>query len=125
MPTCVRSSPSPISTGSSACPTPRTGSTTTRPSASTSCSPTSSAQPSRPTTADRTVMSTPFGPVKQIDAGLLNVGYVDAGPDDGPPVLLLHGWPYDIHSYGGVVPRLAATGYRVVVPYLRGFGTTR
>ncbi len=70
-------------------------------------------------------MSTPFGPVKQIDAGLLNVGYVDAGPDDGPPVLLLHGWPYDVHSYGEVTPRLAATGYRVVVPYLRGFGTTR
>ena len=70
-------------------------------------------------------MSTPFGPVKQIDAGLLNVGYVDAGPDDGPTVLLLHGWPYDIHSYGEVTPRLAATGYRVVVPYLRGFGTTR
>jgi pimeloyl-ACP methyl ester carboxylesterase len=70
-------------------------------------------------------MSTPFGPVKQIDAGLLNVGYVDAGPDDGPTVLLLHGWPYDIHSYGEVAPRLAATGYRVVVPYLRGFGTTR
>jgi pimeloyl-ACP methyl ester carboxylesterase len=70
-------------------------------------------------------MSTPFGPVKQIDAGLLNVGYVDAGPGDGPTVLLLHGWPYDIHSYGEVTPRLAATGYRVVVPYLRGFGTTR
>jgi pimeloyl-ACP methyl ester carboxylesterase len=70
-------------------------------------------------------MSTPFGPVKQIDAGLLNVGYVDAGPDDGPPVLLLHGWPYDIHSYGEVAPRLATAGYRVVVPYLRGFGTTR
>jgi len=70
-------------------------------------------------------MSTPFGPVKQIDAGLLNVGYVDAGPDDGPTVLLLHGWPYDIHSYGEVAPRLAAAGYRVVVPYLRGFGTTR
>jgi pimeloyl-ACP methyl ester carboxylesterase len=70
-------------------------------------------------------MSTPFGPVKQIDAGLLNVGYVDAGPDDGPTVLLLHGWPYDIHSYGEVTPRLAATGYRVIVPYLRGFGTTR
>jgi len=70
-------------------------------------------------------MSTPFGPVKQIDAGLLNVGYVDAGPDDGPTVLLLHGWPYDIQSYGEVTPRLAATGYRVVVPYLRGFGTTR
>ena len=70
-------------------------------------------------------MSTPFGPVKQIDAGLLDVGYVDAGPDDGPTVLLLHGWPYDIHSYGEVAPRLAAAGYRVVVPYLRGFGTTR
>ena len=70
-------------------------------------------------------MSTPFGPVKQIDAGLLDVGYVDAGPDDGPTVLLLHGWPYDIHSYGEVAPRLAAAGYRVVVPYLRGFGMTR
>jgi pimeloyl-ACP methyl ester carboxylesterase len=70
-------------------------------------------------------MSTPFGPVKQIAAGLLDVGYVDAGPDDGPTVLLLHGWPYDIHSYGEVAPRLAAAGYRVVVPYLRGFGTTR
>ena len=70
-------------------------------------------------------MSTRFGPVKQIHAGLLDVGYVDAGPDDGPTVLLLHGWPYDIHSYGEVAPRLAAAGYRVVVPYLRGFGTTR
>jgi pimeloyl-ACP methyl ester carboxylesterase len=70
-------------------------------------------------------MSTPFGPVEQIDAGLLDVGYVDAGPNDGPTVLLLHGWPYDIHSYGEVTPRLAAAGYRVVVPYLRGFGTTR
>jgi pimeloyl-ACP methyl ester carboxylesterase len=70
-------------------------------------------------------MSTPFGPVKQIDAGLLDVGYVDAGPNDGPAVLLLHGWPYDIHSYGEVTPRLAAAGYRVVVPHLRGFGTTR
>ncbi len=68
---------------------------------------------------------TPFGPVNQIDAGLLNVGYVDAGPDDGPAVLLLHGWPYDIHSYDEVTPRLAAAGYRVVVPFLRGYGTTR
>jgi pimeloyl-ACP methyl ester carboxylesterase len=65
------------------------------------------------------------GPVKQIDAGLLNVGYVDAGPDDGPAVLLLHGWPYDIHSYDEVTPRLTAAGYRVIVPYLRGYGTTR
>ena len=68
---------------------------------------------------------TSFGPVNQIDAGLLNVGYVDAGPDDGPAVLLLHGWPYDIHSYDEVTPRLAAAGYRVVVPFLRGYGTTR
>ena len=66
-----------------------------------------------------------FGPVRQIDAGLLNVGYVDTGPADGPAVLLLHGWPYDIHSYADVVPLLAAGGYRVTVPYLRGFGTTR
>ena len=66
-----------------------------------------------------------FGAVRQIDAGLLNVGYVDAGPADGPAVVLLHGWPYDIHSYADVVPLLAAAGYRVIVPYLRGFGTTR
>jgi pimeloyl-ACP methyl ester carboxylesterase len=68
---------------------------------------------------------TGFGAVRQIDAGLLNVGYVDAGPADGPVVLLLHGWPYDIHSYVEVAPLLAAEGYRVIVPYLRGFGTTR
>jgi pimeloyl-ACP methyl ester carboxylesterase len=56
---------------------------------------------------------------------VLDVGYVDLGPDDGPPVVLLHGWPYDIHSYAEVAPRLASAGYRVVVPYLRGYGTTR
>ncbi|MBV9424354.1 MAG: alpha/beta hydrolase [Solirubrobacterales bacterium] len=66
-----------------------------------------------------------FGDVLQIDAGVLNVGYVDAGPSDGPAVVLLHGWPYDIHSYEGVTPRLAAAGYRVIVPYLRGYGSTR
>jgi pimeloyl-ACP methyl ester carboxylesterase len=66
-----------------------------------------------------------FGPLKQIDAGLLNVGYVEAGPPGGPPVLLLHGWPYDIYSFVEVAPLLAAKGYRVIVPYLRGFGTTR
>ena len=66
-----------------------------------------------------------FGPVKQIDAGLLNVGYVEAGPTDGPAVILLHGWPYDINSFTDVTPLLAAKGYRVVVPYLRGYGTTR
>jgi pimeloyl-ACP methyl ester carboxylesterase len=66
-----------------------------------------------------------FGALKQVDAGLLNVGYVEAGPPDGPAVVLLHGWPYDIHSYADVTPLLAARGYRVVVPYLRGYGTTR
>jgi pimeloyl-ACP methyl ester carboxylesterase len=66
-----------------------------------------------------------FGPVKQIDAGALNVGYVEAGPASGPPVFLLHGWPYDIHAFVEVAPTLAAAGYRVIVPHLRGYGTTR
>ena len=65
------------------------------------------------------------GPLRQVDAGLLNVGYVDTGPADGRAAVLLHGWPYDIHSYAEVAPLLAAAGYRVVVPYLRGYGTTR
>jgi len=65
-----------------------------------------------------------FGPLKQIDAGVLNVGYVEAGPPGGRPVILLHGWPYDIHTYVDVAPLLAAKGYRVIVPYLRGYGTT-
>jgi pimeloyl-ACP methyl ester carboxylesterase len=64
-------------------------------------------------------------PLRQVDAGLLNVGYAEAGPGDGRAAILLHGWPYDIHSYVEVAPLLAAEGYRVVVPYLRGFGTTR
>jgi pimeloyl-ACP methyl ester carboxylesterase len=68
--------------------------------------------------------SSSFGPVKQINAGLLNVGYVEAGPANGQPVVLLHGWPYDIHSFEEVTPVLAAKGYRVIVPYLRGYGTT-
>lgn len=68
---------------------------------------------------------TSFGPIKQIDAGLLNVGYAEAGPVNGPPVILLHGWPYDIHSYVDVAPILASKGYRVIVPHLRGYGTTR
>jgi pimeloyl-ACP methyl ester carboxylesterase len=63
--------------------------------------------------------------LRQIDAGPLNVGYIDRGPADGPAVVLLHGWPYDIHSYADVVPLLTAAGHRVVVPFLRGFGTTR
>jgi pimeloyl-ACP methyl ester carboxylesterase len=68
---------------------------------------------------------TVLGAVSQIDAGPLNVGYLDRGPADGPAVVLLHGWPYDIHSFVDVVPLLTAAGHRVVVPYLRGFGTTR
>ena len=69
--------------------------------------------------------NTSFALLKQIDAGLLNVGYAEAGPSDGPAVILLHGWPYDIHSFVDVAPLLASAGYRVIVPYLRGFGTTR
>jgi pimeloyl-ACP methyl ester carboxylesterase len=69
--------------------------------------------------------NTSFGPLKQIDAGLLNVGYAEAGPANGPAVILLHGWPYDIYSYVDVAPLLASAGYRVIVPYLRGYGTTR
>jgi pimeloyl-ACP methyl ester carboxylesterase len=66
-----------------------------------------------------------LGPIKQINAGDLSVGYAEAGPSDGPAVLLLHGWPYDIHSYADVAPLLASKGYRVIAPHLRGFGTTR
>ncbi|MEP9375094.1 alpha/beta hydrolase [Aquabacter sp. CN5-332] len=68
---------------------------------------------------------TAFASLKQIDAGVLNVAYAEDGPADGPPVLLLHGWPYDIHTYVDVAPLLAAAGYRVIVPYLRGYGATR
>ena len=66
-----------------------------------------------------------FAPLKQIDAGVLNVGYAEAGPAGGPPVILLHGWPYDIYSFVEVAPLLASAGHRVIVPYLRGYGTTR
>ncbi|UPK38667.1 alpha/beta hydrolase [Bradyrhizobium sp. 186] len=69
--------------------------------------------------------NTGFGALKQIDAGVLTVGYAEAGPADGPLVILLHGWPYDIHSFVDVVPALARAGYRVIVPHLRGYGTTR
>jgi pimeloyl-ACP methyl ester carboxylesterase len=68
---------------------------------------------------------TSFASLKQIDAGVLNVGYAEAGPADGAAVVLLHGWPYDIHAFVEVAPLLATAGYRVVVPYLRGYGTTR
>jgi pimeloyl-ACP methyl ester carboxylesterase len=66
-----------------------------------------------------------FTSLKQINAGVLNVGFAEAGPADGPPVVLLHGWPYDIHSFVDVAPTLASRGYRVLVPYLRGYGSTR
>ncbi len=69
--------------------------------------------------------TTAFGPIKQIDAGVLHVGYAEAGPAAGQAVILLHGWPYDIYSYVDVAPLLASAGYRVIVPYLRGYGTTR
>ncbi|MFM0093036.1 alpha/beta hydrolase [Paraburkholderia sediminicola] len=69
--------------------------------------------------------NTSFATLKQINAGLLNVGYAEAGPADGPAVILLHGWPYDIHSFVDVAPLLASHGYRVIVPYLRGYGSTR
>ncbi len=77
------------------------------------------------TAADKGRTQAAFGTLKQIDAGVLNVGYAEAGPATGPAVILLHGWPYDIHSYAEVAPLLAQAGYRVIVPYLRGYGTTR
>ena len=66
-----------------------------------------------------------LGPLKQINAGLLNVGYAEVGPTDGPAVILLHGWPYDIHSFVEVAPPLAAQGHRVIIPYVRGYGSTQ
>jgi pimeloyl-ACP methyl ester carboxylesterase len=85
------------------------------------------AQTAERTTLDtlKTGANTSFASIKQIDAGLLNVGYAEAGPADGKPVILLHGWPYDIYSFVDVAPMLASAGYRVVVPYLRGYGSTR
>jgi len=88
-----------------------------------------SAESGKATVGDTTTIkpstNTSFGPLKQIDAGTLNVGYADVGPADGPPVVLLHGWPYNIYSFVDVAPLLASAGYRVIVPYLRGHGTTR
>ena len=79
----------------------------------------------RPVSAARANGHTAFAALKQVKAGVLDVGYAEAGPADGPVVLLLHGWPYDIHSYVDVAPILAEAGYRVIVPYLRGYGSTR
>jgi len=76
-----------------------------------------------PTVKPRT--NTSFAALKQIDAGLLNVGYAEAGPSSGPAVILLHGWPYDIYSFVDVAPLLASAGYHLIIPYLRGYGTTR
>jgi pimeloyl-ACP methyl ester carboxylesterase len=81
--------------------------------------------PVAPPAKPRVVSHNSFKPLKQIDAGLLNVGYAEDGPPEGQAVILLHGWPYDIHSYVDVAPLLAARGYRVIVPYLRGYGTTK
>ncbi|MGF6776794.1 alpha/beta fold hydrolase [Paraburkholderia sp. GAS334] len=75
--------------------------------------------------ANTLVSTASFTNIKQIDAGVLNVGYAEVGPANGPVVILLHGWPYDVHSFADVAPRLASAGYRVIVPYLRGYGTTR
>jgi len=87
------------------------------------------AQPDRTTPAGLPTITpgtnTSFASLKQIDAGLLNVGYAEAGPANGSVVILLHGWPYDIYSFVDVAPLLASAGYRVIVPYLRGFGATR
>jgi len=69
--------------------------------------------------------ATSFGPVKLVDAGVLSIGYVEAGPADGPAVILIHGWPYDVHSFAEVTPILASSGFHVVVPHVRGYGSTR
>src|SRR5690349_5019827 len=71
------------------------------------------------------IKNSAFDVIKQIDAGVLNAGYAESGPANGPPVILLHGWPYDIYSYVDVAPILAARGYRVLIPYLRGYGSTQ
>lgn len=85
------------------------------------CTPTAPSTSTTPTPAGHKTFRT----FAQVDAGLLNVGYAEDGPSDGPPVILLHGWPYDVHSYVDVAPLLADRGFRVIVPFLRGFGSTR
>jgi pimeloyl-ACP methyl ester carboxylesterase len=83
------------------------------------------AQANRTLPAVKPGANTSFGPIKQVEAGVLDIGYAEAGPANGPAVILLHGWPYDIHSYLDVAPLLASAGYRVIIPHLRGYGTTR
>jgi pimeloyl-ACP methyl ester carboxylesterase len=92
-------------------------------SAASAAAPSSDGKPIEPRTVGTSGRAS-FASLKQIEAGLLNVGYAEAGPADGPPVILLHGWPYDIHSFVDVAPLLASAGFRVIVPYLRGYGTT-
>ena len=75
--------------------------------------------------APRAPSSKRLEPLRQVDAGVLNIAYYEAGPADGPAVMLMHGFPYDIHAYVDVAPQLAAQGCRVIVPYLRGYGPTR
>jgi pimeloyl-ACP methyl ester carboxylesterase len=86
--------------------------------------PSPAAQPDAARISTITQASLPFGPLKRIEAGVLSVAYAETGPADGPAVILLHGWPYDIHSYDQVAPLLAAKGYRVLMPYARGYGDT-
>ena len=83
------------------------------------------AQSAKPAAAVKPGTHTSFPVIKQINAGVLSVGYAEAGPADGPPVILLHGWPYDIHAFVDVAPILAKAGYRVIIPHLRGYGTTQ
>ena len=83
------------------------------------------AGPAAAQTGVQPTANTTFGPLRRVDAGVLNIAYAELGPAGGPPIILLHGWPYDIHSYAEVAPLLAARGYRVIVPHLRGFGATR
>src|SRR5260221_339764 len=86
------------------------------------------AQSAKPNSALPTIKAgtnASFGALKQFDAGVLNIGYAEAGPANGPVVVLLHGWPYDIYSFVDVAPMLAGAGYRVIIPYLRGYGTTQ
>jgi pimeloyl-ACP methyl ester carboxylesterase len=94
------------------------------PTLTTGCTDARANRPSSVSTSGLPASHTSFTALKQIDAGLLNVGYAEAGPADGPAVILLHGWPYDIYSFVDVTPLLASAGYHVVVPYLRGYGTT-
>jgi hypothetical protein len=83
------------------------------------------AQPGKPTAFVRAPSSRRLGPLRHVDAGVLNIAYYEEGPADGPVAVLLHGFPYDIHSYVDVAPLLAAKGCRAIVPYLRGYGPTQ